>query len=159
MFSRLWQFLNSTTLFPLVIKETQQMLRNKQLLFMLIFTPTFQLWLFCSALDPEPKHIRMSIYDSSATPASRNLIDILAHTNVFDVDKGVNSEKDALQKMKMGKSDVAVLIPPKFNTYVKAHKRSPVQVAIDGVDANTAGIVAAYFSQAFTIFNQQLQGL
>lgn len=158
MLSSLRAYLNSSAMWPLIVKETQQLLRNKQLVFMILFPPTFQLWLFCSSLDPQPKNVRVAVHDSSATPASRDLTALIFHTNVFIADKGVRTENDALEKVKIGTADAAVIIPPKFSTHIDANERSPVQVVIDGVDANTSGIVAAYFNQMFAVFNRTLNG-
>ena len=158
MFKQLWLTLTGTALFPLIVKETQQLLRNKQLVFMILFPPTFQLWLFCSALDPQPKNVNVAVYDASATPESRDLIAQVVNTNVFQVAPHINSEHDALDAVKAGKCDIGIVIPPKFNSHIQGHEISPVQVAIDGVDANTSGIEAAYLDQVFSVFNQVLSG-
>ncbi|HEY9758185.1 MAG TPA: ABC transporter permease [Oculatellaceae cyanobacterium] len=158
MFKQLLSSFKESTLYPLMIKEAEQLLRNKQLLVMLLFPPTFQLWLFCSALDPEPKNVNISVCDWSCTPVSRELTASILETHVFRLVPNINSEHDAMHAVATGKCDVAVVIPPRFNSLLHESRPCPVQVVIDGVDANTAGIVNGYLSQIFAVFNETLSG-
>ena len=71
--SPLRTFLQSR-LWSLILKEIQQILRNRQIIFLLLFPPTVQLLVFGLALNPEVTHLSLSVVDYSQSPASREFI-------------------------------------------------------------------------------------
>lgn len=73
-FRRLLGRLLSFRLWPLMVKEVQQILRNKQVVFLLLFPPTIQLLVFGLALNPEVSGLSLGIVDYSRTADSRELI-------------------------------------------------------------------------------------
>jgi ABC-2 type transport system permease protein len=67
----------------LAIKEVNQILRNKELISLLIFPPTLQLVIFGLALNPNVEHIKLGIVDYSNTPASRELVSAFTENQVL----------------------------------------------------------------------------
>lgn len=136
----------------LLTKEFLQLLRNKQLLVMLVMTPVVQLLMYGFALSPEVKHLRLGVIDYSNSPSSRDLVANLVSNGVFDLVSSGGSEASLGREVRDGDIETGIVIGPDFEREVKSRKRAPVQVLLDGVDANTAGIAASYIIQIFNNF-------
>lgn len=149
----------STGLKALLVKETRQLLRNKQLLFMLVVMPTIQLFMYGFALSPEVKHLRLGVIDNANTPLSRRLISLMVVNGVFDLEPSGGSESALSERVRDGKLDVGLVFLPDFERLIKAKIPAGIQVILDGVDANTAGIAGGYINQIVANFNTGESGV
>ncbi|HEY9877769.1 MAG TPA: ABC transporter permease [Leptolyngbyaceae cyanobacterium] len=144
------RFLESR-LWALTQKEINQILHNKQLIFLLLFPPTVQLLIFGFALSPDVNHLKMGVVDYAKTYESRELIQSLTANGLFEVVSHPLDETDLAVQVQNGRITTGLIIPPDFTRNLKRGTEAQVQVFIDGVDANTAGIASGYLSQ---ILNQ-----
>jgi ABC-2 type transport system permease protein len=142
-------------IFALMRKELQQILRNKQLVFLLIFPPTVQILLYGFALSPDVQDLKLGVVDQCKTTASRELVSALVENHVLDLAFSGGSEHALAQKVKEGKLDAGLVIPPEFNRQLTQGRTAKVQVYLDGVDANTAGIANGYIAQMIRRFAQK----
>jgi ABC-2 type transport system permease protein len=148
--SRFWE---------LIVKEKAQLLRNRQLLVMLVFPPTIQLCVYAYVLSPEVQNLPIGIVDQAKVVASRELISALTENKVFVVKAYRDSQKEIGELLQQGKITAAVIIPPEFNRDLHRVKTGHIQVLIDGVDAYTAGIASGYIQQILMAYsNRFLQG-
>ncbi|HEY9867727.1 MAG TPA: ABC transporter permease [Candidatus Obscuribacterales bacterium] len=131
----------------LLVKEFHQLLRNRQLLFMLLFFPVLQVCMYGFCLDPEVKHRRVGIVDLSDSPDSRAFVSAFARSQVFDIVASGSNEKELARRVRDGHLEMGVVIPPEFARRLKAGQTPRVQIVLDGVDANAAGIAAGYLAQ------------
>jgi ABC-2 type transport system permease protein len=157
----LFRRLLESRFFALAIKEISQILRNKQLIFLLVFPPTVQLLIFGFALSPDVQHLKLGIMDYSNTPMSREFVGSLTANGVFDIKTTPFDEKTLSDQVRRGDITAGIIIPPNFNRILHtdtAENRPPaeVQVLIDAVDANTAGIASGYATQMINQFSRQL---
>jgi len=134
-------------IFALILKELRQILRNKQLVFLLLFPPTVQIVLYGFALSPDVQNLRLGVIDESKTTDSRELISALVENHVLDLCDSGGTESSLVLKVKRGHLDAGLIIPPEFNRQIREQKTAKVQVLLDGVDANTAGIANGYITQ------------
>lgn len=147
--------------FTLALKEIRQILRNKQLIFLLIFPPTVQLLIFGFALNPDVQHLKLGVTDYSNTPISREFVAFLTANGVFDVKSVTMDEKILGEQVRRGDVTAGIVIPPEFSRRLDRDPTSSgsdpaeVQVWIDAVDANTAGIASGYMSQLVNQFGRQ----
>lgn len=139
----------------LLMKEFLQLLRNKQLLVILVITPMVQLLAYGFALSPEVNHLRLGVLDYSSTPVSRDLLAEFTGNELFDLLPSGNSYSMLTRKVRDGKLEAGVVIGPEFARRLKAGKEADIQILLDGVDANTAGIAAAYVMQILGNFNSE----
>jgi len=139
----------------LLAKEFRQLLRNKQLVFMLVAMPTFQLFMYGFALDPEVKHLRLGVVDYSKSPISRDLVSAVVRNGVFDLEESGGDEQQLSYRVRDGRLDIGLVIPPEFERTLKAQRPSRIQVILDGVDANTAGIANGYVNQIIANFGSE----
>lgn len=140
----------------LVLKEVNQILKDKQLLFLLLFPPTVQLLIFGFALSPEVNHLKLGVVDYSNTPASRELVAAFTANGIFDRQNESFSQRLLGEQVRTGQITAGLVIPPDFNRKLSGEQTAEVQVLIDAVDANTAGIASGYTTQ---IVNQYSRGL
>ncbi len=140
----------------LVIKEFRQILRSKETLVLLIIPPTVQMLLYGFALNPDVHYIKLGVVDYAHTYESRELVSSLTENKVFLADKFMSNAQDLGEQVRQGKVTAGLIIPPDFNQNLMAAKPAEVQVLIDAVDANTAGIAQGYLNQIISQFNQRL---
>ena len=140
----------------LMLKEIRQIFSSKQLIFLLIFPPTIQLLIFGSALSPDVEGLSLGVIDYANSRESRELVSALTENRIFQVQSAPNKQEILNQQVRTGKIDVGFVIPPEFNQDLSSGKTAEVQVIIDGVDANTAGIAQGYIKQIVRQYSQKL---
>ncbi len=137
-------------------KEINQILRNKQLIVLLIFPPTVQLLVYGFALNPDVHNIKLGIINYARNYESRELIASLTENKIFLAEKYLTREADLAEEVREGKVTAGLIIPPTLRRNLAQDKSTEIQVFIDGVDANQAGIASGYMSQIISQFNRQL---
>ncbi len=142
----------------LVRKEINQILRNKQLLILLIIPPTVQLLLYGFALNPEVHQLKLGVVDYANVSASRELVSALTENRIFVVESYPATEQELSRQVETGKLTAGIVIPPTFKRHLSQGKTAEIQAFIDGVDANTAGIASGYTTQILRQFNFSLTG-
>ncbi len=147
---------SNTPFFALALKEIRQILRNKQLIFLLIIPPIVQLVLYGSALNPDVRNLRLGVIDYANVYESRELISALTENGIFTAQSPPLSETELGRQVETGKLNVGVIIPPEFPRRLAAGN-AEIQVLIDAVNANTAGIANSYLSQIVLQYNRRLK--
>jgi ABC-2 type transport system permease protein len=140
----------------LMVKEMRQIMRNKQLLFLLLFPPTVQLLIFGFALSPNVERLKLGVIDYANTYESRELIAAFTENNIFSVKNYTFSQAHLGQEVRTGKITAGLVIPPDFNRNLKQDKPADIQILIDGVDANTAGIASGYINQIVNQYSRRM---
>ena len=149
---RLWE----NCFWALALKEIRQILRDRKLLFLLLFPPTVQLLLYGFVLNPDVQYLKLGVVDYAQTNASRELISAFTENEVFVVDRYAVSQKKLGEYVRRGQIKAGLIIPPEFSRRLSEGKTATVQVLLDGVDANTAGIASSYVTQIVKAYNRQL---
>jgi ABC-2 type transport system permease protein len=75
------------------------------------------------------------------------LISALTANGVFVPEQYLSSQDLLSQQVREGKVTVGLVIPPEFKRKLIQEKPADLQVLVDGVDANTAGIASSYILQ------------
>ncbi|XHX80362.1 MAG: ABC transporter permease [Stenomitos frigidus ULC029] len=143
----------------LVKKEVNQILRNKQLLILLVIPPTLQLLLYGFALNPDVHDLKLGVVDYANVSASRELVSALTANRIFVVEAYPATEQALSRQVETGKLTAGIVIPPTFRRSLSQGKTAEIQAFIDGVDANTAGIASGYMTQMLRQFNFSLSGI
>lgn len=140
----------------LMKKEINQILGNRQLVFLLLFPPTVQLLIFGFALNPDVQHLKLGIVDYAQTYESREMIAALTANDIFTPERYLASEKALGEQVQRGEITAGLVIPPDFNRQLAQNQTATVQILIDGVDANTAGIAQGYATAIINQYSRQL---
>jgi len=143
-------------LLALMTKETRQILRDKQLLFLLTFPPIVQICLYGFALSPDVQDLRLAVADECKTYKSRELTSALVENRVFKMTGAFDNLSSLMKSVERGNVDAGLVIPPDFDREISQGKQATVQLIIDAVDANTAGISQGYATQMIQKYGQGL---
>ncbi|MBW4673447.1 MAG: ABC transporter permease [Desmonostoc geniculatum HA4340-LM1] len=145
----------SSPFWALIRKEINQKLRNKQLIILLIVPPTIQLLIYGFALNPDVQNLKLGVIDYANTRISRELLSAMTSNRIFTLESVPTSEKDLSSQVEEGKLDVGLIIPPEFSRKLTQNS-AEIQVFIDAVNANTAGIANGYLNQIIQQYNIRL---
>ena len=125
-------------------KELRQIVRDRRTLFILLFIPAFFLLLFGYALNFDIRHIRLAVEDHDRTIASRRLISAFTNSGYFDFVAAPRSGREIERLMNLNEIRAALVIPDGLGRNLRTGQVTPVQVLINGDNANTATTVMAY---------------
>jgi ABC-2 type transport system permease protein len=139
----------------LMFKEINQILRDKRLLFLLIILPTIQLLSYGFAISPDVHNLQLGFVDYAKNFTSRELISTLTENGIFIAHYNQN-EQTLSQQLQTGEISVGLVIPPGFKRDLQQNRTTQVQVLVDAVNANTAGIAKSYITQMINHYNQSL---
>jgi drug efflux transport system permease protein len=126
------------------LKEFRQISRDRRSLLILMFIPAFFLLLYGYALNFDVQHIRLAVHDSDRTTASGNMISAFVNSGYFDLVAMVADDREYEELIDRGDARAALVIPSGFERRVLSGERVPVQVIINGDNANTAATVMGY---------------
>jgi ABC-2 type transport system permease protein len=128
----------------MIRKEFIQVFRNSKMRAIVLVMPLVQSMVFGYAVTTDVKQVTTAIYDQSATPESRDLIDRFIHSGYFSVKTMIRSDREIDELIDQGKVAAIIRIPLDFGSRVAAGASAPVQIIVDGTDSNTAGVVLSY---------------
>jgi ABC-2 type transport system permease protein len=129
-----------------VQKEFRQIRRTKAYFALVFVAPFMELLVMGSALTTEVKNVPMTLVDYDRSPMSRDIARAAAATSAFDFLGLAATEADAVAALDQGRARIALVIPPRFEREVKDLRSPAVQVLVDGVDGNSAGVSLSYAS-------------
>jgi len=139
--------------YALLLKEVQQLKRNRGLVVQLMLPPTIVLVIFGYALNPRVRDLRLGVVDENFTVESRDFVDSLSRNVNFTVKRVYTRTQDAEDALKSLDLDLFLVIPADFSRSLGRGQTAAVQVIIDAVDANTAQIAQGYLEMALADFN------
>lgn len=132
-------------LYTLIKKESLHLIRDKALVFILLWAFTGAVYTSGSGFTMEVKNFPTIIYDMSKTKESRELISRFQKP-YFKIISYIDSERELLRWLDSGKASMAIVIPPDFKR--KMDKDSAkIQVIIDGTMSMSATVAVAYVTE------------
>ena len=145
------------TLGFLLEKEFRQLLRNRQLLRMLLLAPLIQLIILPLAADYSVKNIAISVVDNDHSPTSRRLIEKIVSSGYFKLKGYVGSYKEGLKMVEQDEADLALQIPVHFERDLVREDKKQVYVAINAIEGTKANLGGAYLGNIVTDFNSEIR--
>jgi ABC-2 type transport system permease protein len=121
-----------------LVKEFQQVLRDRLTFAMAIGVPVMQLVLFGYAINTDPKGLPTALvaYDNGAL--SRSLVAAIENTRYFHITARPASEAQAERLLERGEVQFVIAIPPDFSRQVVRGEKPAVLVAVDATDPSSA---------------------
>lgn len=136
--------INISRLLTIARKEAKQLRRDTRSLMLAFVVPVQMLLLFGYAISWDVRNIELAVIDDDRTAESRALIDAFRGSGYFDVSRRVERPADGSTLLRRGDARAVLVIPTRFADKLDAGRQSPVQLLVDGADANTATIVIGY---------------
>ena len=125
-------------------KEFRQIARDGRTLAVLLFFPAFILLIFGYALNWDIRGVRLAVDDRDHTQDSRALIDAFVRSEYFATVATVDSEAQLNHLMNRNEIRAALVIPAGFARDLARGERVPVQMLLNGDNANPATTVMGY---------------
>ncbi|MEO8257607.1 MAG: ABC transporter permease [Acidobacteriota bacterium] len=132
-------------------KELRQIARDRRTLVILLFVPAFFLLLYGYALNWDIRHVRFAVADRDRSVESRSVTSAFANSGYFDL-VGSIDDREISPLMDHNEVRAVVVIPAGFGRTLRRGQTAPVQVLLNGDNANTATTVMGY---ALTILRSE----
>ncbi len=153
--------MNVGRLLAIARKETIQLRRDTRSLALAFLLPLALILFFGYAITYDIEDIQLGVLDHDNSQASRELVEAFESSGYFQVAARVDRYGDIDELLGRGKLNLVLVIPPGFGRDVGSARAAPVQLLLDGADANTATIaqnyanaIAARFSQSYARVGQ-----
>jgi ABC-2 type transport system permease protein len=137
-------------------KEALQLRRDPRSLVLAFAVPVIMVLFFGYAITWDVKDIRLALWDLDATARSRETVEALEGSGYFSVVERVGSYREVEEALASGRARAALVIPTGFASALAAGQRAPVQLLLDGADANTGTIAQNYAEATFARRSQEL---
>ena len=137
-------------------KELRQILRDRRTLLILVFIPAFFLLLYGYALNFDIRHITLAVEDRDGTPDSRAVVSAFVNSGYFDLVTTLHSPAAAERLLDLNQARAVLVIPEGFSRDLASGRSAPVQVVIDGDNANTATTTLGYAANILRTIGAEL---
>jgi ABC-2 type transport system permease protein len=134
----------STKALAVYRKELRQISRDRRTLTTIVFVPAFFLLLYGYALNWDIRHIALAVQDRDGTPQSRALVSAFVNSGYFDRVADAYAPRELDRILDLNRARAALVIPEGFARELAAGRAAPVQLIVDGDNANTATTVMGY---------------
>jgi ABC-2 type transport system permease protein len=131
-------------LFAIARKEALQLRRDTRSLILAFILPLFMVLFFGYAISWDVKDIRLGVWDQDGTQASRELSEVFEASGYFSIVERPASYQDVEAGLSKSRVRAVLIIPAGFARDLGAGRFVPVQLLLDGSDANTATIAQNY---------------
>ena len=141
--------------FNLVLKELQQLRRDRAAKFRLLIPTLVQLFIFGYAATFEVYNVATVVLDLDHTQESRDLISRFAASGRFEIVRTAKNAAEIRQAIDRADAVVAIVIQAGFAEDLRKGLSAPAQVIVDGTNSNTALIALSYVSQIVATYAQE----
>ncbi len=137
----------------IIRKEFRQIGRNKVMLPLLFIVPIVQLILLGSAADFEVKNVNIAIVDLDKTITSQQLVSKFTSSKYFTQVGRFTNVKEAMLELEKENTDMILCIPKNLDADLNTLQPVKVQVLLNAVNNQKAGIASNYSVQVINSFN------
>src|SRR5450631_427693 len=145
------------TLLFLLEKEFRQILRNKQMISLLIIAPVIQLVLLPLAADYSVKNISIAVVDNDHSTFSQKLISKITASGYFKLTGYTASYHEALSMIERDKADLALQIPLNFERTLVRENSDKLYISINAIEGTKAFLGGAYLGSIISDFNSDIR--
>lgn len=139
----------------MIRKEFRQVFRDPHMVAIVFLAPVVQLVILAFAITTEVKHIKLWVADLDRSAISREIVRTFLHTDRFDLVGYTTDLRHVREKMQNWQAQMALVIPPNFGREVQRNLKPQLQIVVDGVDGNTAGVALGYARGILTEFSTE----
>lgn len=125
-------------------KELIQLRRDLRSLVLAFLLPPALILFFGYAIKFDVDDIRIAVWDGDRTPTTGRLVEAFVQSGKFTVTTNLADYRAAEDALVGGDALAVLAIPPGFTADLRAGRPAPLQLLLDGSDANTATIALDY---------------
>ncbi|MCX5695427.1 MAG: ABC transporter permease [Candidatus Omnitrophica bacterium] len=138
-------------------KEFIQIRRDPRSLGLALAIPIFLLLIFGYGLSLDIDHVRTLVWNQDASSElTRDFLLNFQNSKYFKIIGYTDNYREIEHKIDSGQILLALVIPKDFSFYIKSGKTAPLQLIVDGSDANTATIALGYVRTVVANYNVNL---
>jgi ABC-2 type transport system permease protein len=147
---------NPRKVLAIAVKELRQASRDPLSLAMLLGVPTMMLVMYGYAINFDVRHVRLAVRDLDKSADSRDLVAAFVNSTYFDqvADLAAGADLDRITERRLAQA--VLIVPEGYARQLAAGRTTPVQLFIDGADANTATTILGYASALVAEANGRL---
>lgn len=146
-------------LLGLLRKEALQILRDKVVLFLILFLYTIDTLMCTKALTFDVKRLPLAIVDQDHSVASRRLTQLFTLSDAFALKRQADATAAIAGWLERGDVGVVLVIPTGFEQAYQAGKQPSLQVLLDGTNSNVAENARHYVMEITRRFQQERPAL
>ncbi len=140
-------------------KEFHQVIRDRNMLWLIFLAPMIQLLVLGYAINTDVKNIYTAVYDYDRSVLSREYVRSLSAGNYFIVQSSDLPLLDADRGFTENRFNVSLVIPPDFSDRLEQGLGVAAGFIVDGSNANSAAIAMGYAGLITNKFNRDYTGL
>ena len=125
-------------------KETIQLRRDTRSLIMAFLLPLLMVLFFGYAITWDVNDLRLGVWDQDGTRESRELTQAFEASGYFEVVSRPGSYREVEEDLSQARVEAVLAIPPGYARDLGSGQAVPIQLLLDGSDANTATIAQNY---------------
>ena len=134
-------------LWRVIVKELQQLKRDKRMIPAMIVGPLVQLLTLGYAANNDVTDIPLLLLDEDKSQASRSLVDRFTSSGYFELAGTVDDPGAIEPHLVDGTAQVALVLPKGFGADVAGGRAPAVQLIVDGSDSTSAIVGLSYASR------------
>jgi len=137
----------------IIKKEIIEIMRDKRTLGLLIFFPSFLLFLFGFALNYDIKNIDFAVLDYDNSAISRQLIEKFSATDFFNFKYKLYSTNSIDKLIAEEKIKLAIIVPYNFSENIKTGKPYSIEFLIDASNPLVGSVTSGYIMRILNLFS------
>jgi len=138
-------------------KEFVQVKRDPRSMGLALAIPIFLLLIFGYGLSLDIDHVKTLVWNQDASSQlSRDFLLNFKNSKYFEITGYTDNYKEIQHQIDSGEVLMALIIPKDFSRYIKSGQTAPLQLIVDGSDANTATIAMGYVRTVVSNYNVNL---
>ena len=146
--------LNVHRILGLSRKEALQIIRDPSSVIIAVILPLTLLFLFGYGVTFDPRHYDVGLVIEQPTPETGSFTASLINSRYFRVETG-RDRRDLENKLVAGKLKGIIVLGADFSRQAFRGETAPVQVLVDGTDANTAELIRSYVQALWAAWLRQ----
>lgn len=131
-------------LFALLRKELTQFMRDKVMLFLVLYLYTAEVIICTVALSFDVRNLPTVLADFDRSAHSRLLTERFRSSGYFRIEHLTTRDDELAALLDRGEALAAIVIPPEFSKRLTDGAPVTVQLLLDGSNANTASVAQGY---------------
>ncbi len=140
----------------LLQKEFLQIFRNRAMLPIIFVFPIIQLVILSFAATHDVKNIALAVLDQDRSSTSRLLVSKLTASGYFTLAGMPLSDHEGFELIEKDAADVFLTIPAHFERDILKKQPTQLQVQVNAINGQKAGLAASYAGDVFQSFSSEL---
>ena len=137
-------------------KEFIQILRHRTMLAMIIAMPFVQLLILVNAATFDMKNIDIYVVDMDLSSTSRQLVNKFEASPFYNVIAHSFNVNEGKRQIIKDEADLILQIPDHFEHDLRNENHADIQLLINAINGNAAGLINAYSSRIISDYNRNI---